>query len=119
MVQVVQAGQAGVSLKKEYVTPDGSKVVNTVKDEHYPVGLESVPPNPARIRYAAGLTRSLGQFEFARIDVSLEMPCAPTDEGIEATYTYIVAWVDKKCTELIEEVDALNDTTDIDNDIPF
>ncbi len=61
-----------------------STVSESTQDEmlgrrHFAPGEE-----PARVRVTAGKTISLGNFEFLRIDVSVELPCLP--EEVHQTY---------------------------------
>jgi len=63
---------------------------NPSLDTYQEEALEEVtfPPgvDPARVQVTAGVTRALGDFEFMRMDVSVTLPCMPTQEGIEDAY---------------------------------
>lgn len=50
------------------------------------------------VRYGAGLTISLGRgtFEFARVDVAMQLPCAADPDAIEEVYNIAKSWVDDK-----------------------
>jgi hypothetical protein len=52
-------------------------------------------PNPAYVGVDGGLTKNLGNFESARISVSVTMPCAPTEAAIRKAYDKASALVDE------------------------
>lgn len=61
--------------------------------------------NPAYVRVSGGITKETGRkFEFIRVDVSIEIPCNPTPEDVEATYQEATEFVDTKLTERLEEL---------------
>ncbi len=43
-------------------------------------------PNPAYVSVSGGITKSLGNYEFVRIDVGVKMPCAPDRDSVVACY---------------------------------
>ncbi|QSY98687.1 hypothetical protein J2J97_31955 (plasmid) [Rhizobium bangladeshense] len=49
----------------------------------------------ARIRVNAGTTRNLGDFNSARVDVMIEMPCYPIESEIVRTYHFIEGMLDQ------------------------
>lgn len=49
-----------------------------------------------------GRTINLGNFESARFDCAITMPC--THETLEDTYGFCVEWVDKKVSQATEQV---------------
>ena len=57
-----------------------------------------------KVRYGAGLTINLGNFESCRLDVALEFPCIV--EEAEEAFATVKAFVDSK---LEAERDAIND----------
>lgn len=52
-------------------------------------------PHPAYIRVAGGKTVNLGNYESLRVDIAIEMPCAPTQEGILETYEEATGLLDQ------------------------
>lgn len=56
----------------------------------------------ARIRRGYGLTMNLGNYESARFDVVLELPCHVED--IDAADDFAKAWVEKRCEAEVAEV---------------
>ena len=58
-------------------------------------GLLENCPHPAYVTVKGGLTKTTPiKFESVRVDVSICMPCLPTDAAIEETYTHISGTVD-------------------------
>lgn len=57
---------------------------------------------PAIVKFGVGLTRNMGNYESARLDVSVSVPCY--SEHIEAAYAEARRWAEAK---LKEEVDGL------------
>lgn len=72
--------------------------MNTVKNKSglvefkHPSGL--VPANPANVMVEYGLTLNLGNYESARLAVSVTVPCAV--EEIDATHAAASQWVESK-----------------------
>jgi hypothetical protein len=56
----------------------------------------------ARIRRGYGLTMKLGNYEFARFDVMLELPCHVED--IDTADEFARQWVEKRCEAEVQEV---------------
>ena len=49
----------------------------------------------AKVRVSGGVTKSLGNFEFARMDVAVELPCQPNETDLQHTYAYASDKVDE------------------------
>jgi hypothetical protein len=56
----------------------------------------------ARVRRGYGLTMNLGNYESARFDVVLEVPCYVED--IDAADEFAKKWVEKRCEAEVAEV---------------
>lgn len=56
----------------------------------------------ARIKRGYGLTMNLGNYESARFDVTLELPCHVED--VDAADEFARAWVEKRCEAEVAEV---------------
>lgn len=73
---------------QEEGTISGSSSVGTSKNkvENQPVDLsiphESVPDQPGLVRVGLGMTESLGNYEFLRVDVSVSLPCGTSDSEV-------------------------------------
>ena len=50
----------------------------------------------------ASYTHNLGNFQSARVQVSLRVPCLPKE--IDDTFSYAQKWVDNKLTGMVEEL---------------
>lgn len=84
----------------------------TVKDNHSGVektlyemsinGSPEVANAPmATVGFSAGLTKNLGNYSSARVDVSLTIPC--TTGTIDNTFQEVVEWVNARMEEIIED----------------
>jgi len=49
---------------------------------------------PARVRVTGSVTRNLGDYNSARVEVSIEMPCYPEQSEVQRTYDYISGLLD-------------------------
>ena len=56
----------------------------------------------ARVRRGYGLTMNLGNYESARFDVVLELPCRVED--VDAADEFAREWVEKRCEAEVAEV---------------
>ena len=50
---------------------------------------------PARVRVVAGTTRNLGDYNSARVEVMVELPCYPEDGEIRRAYAYASTVLDE------------------------
>lgn len=53
--------------------------------------------NPAQVGASMGLTLNMGNYESARVDAWLQMPCDPAK--IDDAYSDVTGWVEKKVGE--------------------
>lgn len=67
-----------------------------------PVDHEIPPGEAVRVVFRAGLTLNLGDYHMARVDVGLELPCAPTD--VDATYDKVRSWVTDRLRDEVANV---------------
>lgn len=69
--------------------------------EHTEVVVREFPPNvvPARVRLTSSLTKNLGNYNSARVEVSIELPCLPTEADVANAASTIESWV----TEILDE----------------
>lgn len=72
---------------------------STTKTQAIPV--ESAGEPLCEVGITAGQTINMGDFNSARISVSLKLPC--TKAELEETYEEALGWVDQKMSELIEQ----------------
>ena len=85
----IETKVGGKSLKDSYEESIG--LVIKLADPHATVG------------FKAGITKNMGDYNSTRIDVSVFLPTAPTEKGIEAAYEYARYWVDRKMDAIIED----------------
>jgi hypothetical protein len=50
---------------------------------------------PARVRVCGSVTRNLGNYNSARVEVSVEVPCYPEQSEIEAAYNFASGLIDR------------------------
>jgi hypothetical protein len=70
------------------------------------VGTIKVPAfttQPARVRVTGSITKNLGDYNSARVEVAVEMPCQPHDEDIRETHTYISNLLDELIPQELEK----------------
>lgn len=81
----------------------GHKTEMTVKDENHVVhkGIMADPSTIVRLGIEASHTVNLGNFESAKIGVSINLPC--TKDDIEETYQFGLNWVSGKIEEAISD----------------
>lgn len=61
-----------------------------------PVAAEPTAEALARVEFAVGATLNLGNYESARVDVKLTLPCPQDMESIDMTYAYAKEWAERK-----------------------
>lgn len=59
---------------------------------------------PAKVRVGFGLTINLGNYESARLDVSVEVPCYK--EQVDEAYDQAKDWVEGRVTKEVAEIKA-------------
>lgn len=57
---------------------------------------------PAKVRVGFGLTINLGNYESARLDVSVEVPCYK--EQVDDAYTAAKDWVEQRVQQEVAEI---------------
>lgn len=55
-----------------------------------------------------GITKNLGNFESARVDVSIELPCLPAQSEIEKAVELIESWVSQILDEKVADINVRN-----------
>jgi len=58
--------------------------------------------HPATVSVKAGFTKNLGNYESARVDVFLAMPCYP--EEVDGIYEQVKDWVDSRIEALYSQI---------------
>ena len=62
---------------------------------------------PARVRVNGGMTISLGNMEFARVDVAVEMPCYPEESEVNRTLDFCDRIVGDRLTAQREMIEGM------------
>lgn len=97
-------GQQTVSSCTYQASDETAKGDPTVGRE--PRALRELPPYPSRVAVSLGLTKSLGGYEFARMDVTLEDYCDPTKAAREARFEELKAEGKAMISSLVARIDA-------------
>lgn len=87
-------------IDNRFVRGDKSEVTVTAKDEV--LEIKKFETTPAVVRRGYGLTMNLGNYESARIDVGIEVPCYIAD--IEKADEFARRFVDKRIKEEVRSV---------------
>jgi hypothetical protein len=98
----------------EYIVSEKSfgQTIEKRRDrKEFKVSFKNLPPiegTPAIVGTTRGLTLSLGSFEFARVDVSLQLPC--NADSIEEAYQVVEKWVDDKVESQVKSIRKASDS---------
>lgn len=96
-----------VSLEHETPGPTLSASTPQPKDGPHAAAGEMAPAqNVALVTYGLGFTKKTGEYENVRPFVQLTMPCPPTQTAVEATWEFVLGWVDTKASQIHEGIDA-------------
>lgn len=68
--------------------------------------------NPGYVSVTAGITKNLGNYESAKIGVTVSLPCEPSIEGAEARYTDVSVLVDRLMDEEFKRVSGEDSESD-------
>jgi hypothetical protein len=99
--------------------PTATEIVTVKKGDGEPVEVKNVTytlddlkkvfdERHSNVGVKLGTTISTGNYGSIRIDVSLYMPCDPTQEEVDATFEFVKAWVDDKVNGLVSEIQPAN-----------
>lgn len=88
-------------IKLSVTKKTGSAAPVTVKEESKELKPVICSSTPAIITVSAGRTINLGDFNSAKVEVSLSYPCDPDD--IENAYEHVFGWVDGKMETIMSE----------------
>jgi hypothetical protein len=61
-------------------------------------------PGSAQLRVEGGRTINLGNYESARIGITVSVSCEQTVEGLEGAYDFATSWVSEKMEQAVKEV---------------
>lgn len=88
-------------IKVSVTKKTGSAAPVTIVDENKELKPVLCSSTPAVITVSAGRTINLGDFNSAKVEVSLSYPCDPDD--IENAYEHVFGWVDGKMEKIMAE----------------
>lgn len=106
-VTVKQAkGHVGVAVAKHVDGASGidTATYDTVSDEPELLhkGIMMAAPEACEVTVVGGATLNLGDMEFAKISVSVMVPCAKDD--LNETYEFATNWVSDKLNTAIQKI---------------
>lgn len=87
-------------VSRQYQTAGEPPEAPEVKNETLEV--QQFVTEPAKVSVAMGLTLNLGNYETARIDVSMLVPCYR--EEADAAYKYAHGWVEGRLAAEVEDI---------------
>ena len=79
----------------------GSAAPVTIVDENKELKPVICSSTPAIITVSAGRTINLGDYNSAKVEVSLSYPCDPDD--LDNAYEHVFGWVDGKMDKIMSE----------------
>jgi len=82
------------------VTASGICVEGGTKESREVIEVREFATNPAYVKVQAGVTKSLGDYEFLRVDVSISVPCYA--EEIDQVFPIVAEKVSDKLTQEVE-----------------
>lgn len=97
---VRRAGEARITTTRQI----GKEAKEQVSHTHHLIA-DDLPEHPAYVRVDGGLTVNLGNYESARIGVSISVPCHPTKRSIDQTYAAVSDMVSEKLEEESRRLD--------------
>lgn len=91
----IDAQDAVLTVMSSGVCVDGG-----VSDTREVIEVREFATNPAYVKVQAGVTKSLGDYEFLRVDVSISVPCYV--EEIDTVYSAVAEKVSDRLTQEVE-----------------
>lgn len=80
--------------------PDG-----TMEEQEEHLGTVHTAEAPAYVTMSMGLTKNMGDYNSLKFHVGITIPCPPTAEDIDATYSEAKGWVEDKVNLINAEVE--------------
>lgn len=87
-----QQGNEG-SVSKSVEKREAGKVVSSSEVTEKFKGTNSL--NPAYVGVMGSVTKNMGNYEAVRVQVSVSLPCDPTDAGVRKTFDQASSMVDE------------------------
>lgn len=70
------------------------------------IAVSTYVTEPARVRVAKHLTRNLGNYESAKVSVSVEVPCYAEESEIDRAFEFASCKVDERFLVEFKDIDA-------------
>jgi len=93
--------------EEAFVSTEIKKTGETVpelKDKTEVLGVKEFAEEPAMVGIEHGVTLNLGNYESARISVSLRLPCANKPEEHTKAYEYAKKWIEDRVQAEVQEI---------------
>lgn len=76
------------------------------KEEYHEIRVPSFEHvHPARVKIAGSVTKNMGNYNSARIEVSIDMPCLPVASEVARVATLVESWVDEIVGDKINRIE--------------
>lgn len=76
------------------------------KDEYHQIMVPSFEGvHPARVKMSGSVTKNMGNYNSARVEVSIDMPCLPEESEIARVAAMVESWVDEIIGEKVSKLD--------------
>lgn len=90
--------------QEEISHPDGGKQSETEQVD----GIIATGP-VAYVGVRCAKTTNIGNYESVKIEISLNYPSPPDEDSVTETFNNVKDWVDKRLSQIIEELEAASD----------
>jgi hypothetical protein len=97
---------AQITTTKSFKFADGSESIQDPKDEL--ISVHRFETEPAIVRVGFGLTINLGNYESARVDVSVAVPCYK--EQVESALDELKSLVEKRIQDEVDDIQSSKKT---------
>lgn len=98
IVVAASSGEGLITVEVKKASEENGILVKS-SEETIASGVVIPPDKLIRVSIEGGRTVNLGNYESARINVSISMPC--TKEDLNETYEWASKWVDEKVSEAV------------------
>jgi len=88
-----------ITVTKQYKLQSGEAEADPTNET---IEVTKFDTEPAKVRVGFGLTINLGNYESARLDVSVEVPCYK--EQVDDAYAAAKGWVEERVQEEVAEI---------------
>lgn len=99
-----------VIIKKQATGKTSVQPMKAGKPDGVPIETEEVLAHEvsqeamATVGLSLGYTKNLGNYESAKVSVSLHLPCEPVEARIDMAFGIVEHWVNKKMESIVEQL---------------